>query len=521
MAYSPVLIVLAMACGALAEEERYTADWASLARHRDPEWLADAKFGIYTHWGPVTLGMKDAPHAYGWYARNLYKEQLAEFAFHRETWGDQKEFGFKDLIPLFTAPDFDAGEWADLFKKSGARFAGPVAVHHDNFCLWDSEVTRWNSMDMGPKRDITGELEKAIRERGMKFITTFHHPFTWSFLKDAVKYDGADPQYADLYGPPGEIRQGPPTEEYGKGVVAKVDEVVEKYRPDLIWFDFGFGRTLPEPFRKEIFAKYYDWAEKDGREVGLIHKHWEIHQHSGIVDFERGRVDFMTDFTWMTDSSTGPWFHNKNSKYRSSDEIIDTLVDIVSKNGVLLLNVGPDYRGKIPPQSVAILKELGAWLEVNGRGIYETRPWTIFGEGPTRVGKGKFSEKNEDKYGAADIRFTRSKDGKTVYVFVLGKPKGDLTVKSIALDDPKAGTARLLGVEGTVVVKRNADGHLVIPAASCAGARFESALCFELRGFDLKLHPEAPKSPRTVRRGDIKSAKEQRDINDPRNAGEG
>ena len=170
----------------------FKADWDSLKAHKDPEWFRDAKFGIYTHWGPVTLGADGAKSGMEWYGQQMYLPNHAAFKYHQERFGDQKTTGYKDILPKFTAEKFNAEEWAELFARAGAKFAGPVAVHHDNFAMWDSQVTRWNAKAMGPKRDTTGELEKAIKKRGMKFITTFHHGFAWGYYQPAFDYDAAD-----------------------------------------------------------------------------------------------------------------------------------------------------------------------------------------------------------------------------------------------------------------------------------------------------------------------------------------
>jgi alpha-L-fucosidase len=165
----------------------YQPDWNSLKAHQDPAWFRDAKLGIYTHWGPVTYAAEDAPSDVEWYGSQMYLEKHAAFAYHKQRFGDQKTVGYRDLIPKFTASRFNADEWAELFARAGAKFAGPVAVHHDNFAMWDSKVTRWNSVATGPHRDITGELEKAIRKRGLKFITTFHHGYAWQYFEPPTR----------------------------------------------------------------------------------------------------------------------------------------------------------------------------------------------------------------------------------------------------------------------------------------------------------------------------------------------
>ena len=260
-----------------------------------------------------------------WYGQQLYLRRHAAFNYHKQKYGDQNTFGYKDMIPLFKAEKFNADEWADLFAKAGAKFAGPVAVHHDNFAMWDSKVTRWNSVGMGPHRDFTGELEKAYRKRGMKFIMTFHHGWAWRYFEPAYEFDGKDPQYWDLYAGPhdtgargatspgapapatGPRAQGaPPSVEYLEKWLAMVNEGVAKYRPDLIWFDFELGRLIPAEYQRKMFMDYYNWAAANKMESGVAHKFREIQQYTGILDFERGREDTVKTYPWLTDTAVGP-----------------------------------------------------------------------------------------------------------------------------------------------------------------------------------------------------------------------
>ncbi len=431
--------LIALCCGAVNAQAGtpvplpgpYKAEWDSLKTHPDPEWFRDAKFGVYTHWGPITVATEDAPAMMEWYGRELYLPKNPAFKWHQKQFGDQKTVGYKDVIPHFTAEKFNAEEWADLFERAGAKFAGPVAIHHDHFANWDSKVTRWNSMAMGPKRDITGELEKAVRKHGMKFMTSFHHGYAWRYYEPAFEYDAADPQYADLYGEP-HAKDAPPTPRFLNTWLALVDEVLGKYHPDLIWFDFELGTVITPEYQRRMFADAYNSAAAGGGEIAVTHKHPEIHQHTGVLDFERGREDKLTPYPWLTDTSIGPWFHHGIAKYRPVNELVDVLADIVSKNGCLLLNVGPQADGRIPDKAQEMLLAMGDWLRVNGEAIYGTRPWTIFGEGPTSMKGGAFSEeKRRLTYTARDIRFTTK--GGALYAIALDWPKnGKLTVTSLA-----------------------------------------------------------------------------------------
>jgi alpha-L-fucosidase len=440
--------------------------WESLKNHKDPGWFADAKFGIYTHWGPVTVGAEDGPEGSQWYGKSMYSPASPVFAYHRRKFGDQATVGYKDIIPRFTAEKFDAAAWADLFARSGARFAGPVATHHDNFAMWDSAVTRWNSKTMGPRRDITGELEKEIRARGMKFITTFHHGFAWRYFQDAFKYDGAAPGLVELYTEPHDPAD-PPSKRFQDQWLAMVHEVLQRYQPDLIWFDFEFHVVIQSAYQRKLFATAYNWAHQNRREIGVCQKSREIDRHTGIIDFERGREDRLVPYLWLTDTTAGPWFNQKSEEFKTTDHLVDVLADIISKNGCLLLNVGPAADGTIPEQARDILLGIGEWLGINGRAVYETRPWGRFGEGPTRQAKaGGFSERADKPFTSADIRFTRSKDGRDLYATVLDWPAdGRVLVKSLALAAGPVATVSLLGHDGKLSWSQTRDGLAVdLPA---------------------------------------------------------
>ena len=429
--------------GGRAADGPFKADWASLKAHQDPEWFRDAKFGIYTHWGPVTVGCEDAPKGGEWYGREMYLTNNPIFAWHRQKFGDQQTFGYKNVIPLFTATKFDPEKWADLFARAGAKFAGPVAVHHDNFAMWDSAVTPWNSMKLGPHRDITGELARAYKARGLKFLPTFHHGFAWQYYEPAFQFDAADGKNFLLYTEP-HAPKTPPSQRFQEQWLAMVMEVVRKYEPDMIWFDFELSRVITPEYQQRMFADYYNWAAAHGKESAVAHKFREIHAHTGILDFERGREDKLVPYPWLTDTALGPWFNRNADPYRTTENLVQVLADIVSKNGCLLLNVGPNADGSIPARAEKLLLELGAWLKVNGEAIYGTRPWLVFGEGPTRGGGGGFSEGKDRAFTAQDIRFT-TKDN-ALYAIALSWPtNGNLLVKSLAVPAGKITGVTLVG----------------------------------------------------------------------------
>jgi alpha-L-fucosidase len=420
-----VLSVFLVCFGQQVEAKKYEPTWESLREYKEvPKWLRDGKFGIYTHWGPYAV------HAYGsnttWYSFALYLDENGEARKHFEkTFGKlTPTFGYKDLIPKFTAEKFDADEWADLFAKSGAKFAGPVAEHHDGFAMWDTKYSEWNAAKMGPKRDVVGELAKAVRKRNMKFVTAFHHAANWFFFPVLDKrYDTGDPANSGLYGQPhkrGAMRNQAFIDEW----YGKIIEVIDNYSPDFIWFDFALD-SIPEGYVKDFLAYYYNHAEAKGKEVVVTYKDNDLVPATGVRDLELGQEPKLTYHEWITDSTVddrGAWGYANDLVFKSPDRVIDNLVDRVSKNGYLLLNVGPKPDGTIPEEARKLLLEMGAWLKVNGEGIYGTSPWIIAAEGPTNLGDIQRQGFNESDvvYTGEDIRFTVK--GDTIYATFLAWP---------------------------------------------------------------------------------------------------
>lgn len=462
------LMIALLAGSVTTVSAEFTTTFKALDTHSAPEWFRDAKFGIYTHWTPTTVGNEITGS--GWYPFYMYqKDGMLDHALnkvndgphpaytaHVKHFGDPNEFGWKDVVKTFQPKGFDAAEWADLFQEAGAKFAGPVAMHHDGYAMWNSDVTRWNAGKMAGI-DPSAELAREIRKRGMKFIASFHHGKTWDYYVPSYAFDGSDPDYIDLYFEP--HAKGDPLSPrfltWWRGVL---DEYIEKYDPDMIWFDMG-QRFIPEDVMYSFLAHYYNYGLTNGREVATTCKNYSTYLPGSIVDYEKGRVKDLQETPWLTDDTVTPsWFRSNRPNSKDSNDVVDELVDIVSKNGCLLLNVGPDSNGVIPENEKQILRDIGAWLKVNGEGIYSTRPWKVQAEGPTVLEKtGSFMEKKLI-YMNRDIRYTMNKDGRTVYAFVLARPDAGVILNGI---DQAVKDVSLMGYAGNVTWKQD-EGRIEI-----------------------------------------------------------
>jgi len=449
-----VLIFLLISCTGSSEQKKqpesiknsgsremaYEAAWESLKQHSTPQWLRDAKFGIYTHWGIYCYTATRGNATWNSHAAYNRPDSDAARDFYEKFGELTTEFGYKDLIPKFTAEKFNAEEWADLFAKSGAKFAGPVAEHHDGFAMWDTRYSEWNAAKMGPKRDVVGELEKAIKAKNMKFVTAFHHAANWTFFPtwDKTK-DCSNPEFSGLYGPV--HRQGEmPSKEFLDEWYGKLTEVVDKYDPDFIWFDFALDR-IREDYVKNFVAYYYNKADERGKDVVITYKGHDLPPGVALLDHELGQEPELTYYEWITDNSIdvqGAWGYIEDLEYKTVDRLVDNLVDRVSKNGYLLLNIGPKWDGTIPEGAKKGLLGMGEWLDVNGEAIYGTTSWVKSGEGPTNV---KLSERDGQETGHAgfnesdivytnkDIRFTVN--GNTLYAIMLDWTEEDVMIRSL------------------------------------------------------------------------------------------
>ena len=468
---------------AAARTGPFRADWNSLAGYRVPEWFRDAKFGIFIHWGVYSVP------AFGneWYSRNMYVQGNSAFQHHVATYGPQSQFGYKDFIPMFRAERFDANGWLDLFAQAGARYVVPVAEHCDGFAMYDSSLTDWDAAKMGPKRDVVGELEAATRRHGLYFGVSSHRAEHWWWYHGGMKFDSdvRDPRYAGLYGPaqpmalPGEDdakepdpdhleRWLPPDTAFLDNWLARSAELVAKYHPDFLYFDWWIGQPAFQPYLQRFAAYYYDEAASRRQGVVLTYKGYDFPENAATLDIERGKLDTLRLLPWQTDTSVSihSWGYADHDEYRSAQSLIDELVDVVSKNGNLLLNVGPKSDGTIPEQARAILLEMGAWLKTNGEAIYGSRPWLVYGEGPTKV-TSSAKHSDQQQFTADDIRFTMNHGA--LYAIALGWPaNGELRIRSLArglpyLKGPVCGV-EMLGSDEPLSWRQEADGlHIELP----------------------------------------------------------
>ena len=470
----------------------FRPDWESLEKYEAPEWYKDAKFGIFIHWGVYSVP------AFGneWYPRNMYREGSEEYKHHIATYGPQDKFGYKDFIPMFKAEHFDASAWAELFKKSGAKYVVPVAEHHDGFAMYDSGLSDWTVAKMGPHRDTTGELAKAVRAVGLHFGVSSHRVEHNFFLGvgRTIPSDINDPRYAAFYGPAHSWLSpwGAPLSKdftyvstaWADDWLARSAELVEKYHPDIVYFDWWIGQASIRPNLPRFAAFYYNSSLKNGDHVGVInYKDDAMQEHCGVLDLERGQLGDIRPLYWQTDTSVSnkSWGYIKDDTFKSAEFVVHQLIDIVSKNGNLLMNIGPKSDGTIPDDIQQVLLDVGAWLNVNGEAIYGTRPWGTYGEGPTKVSSGSFHDTDTAHYMPEDFRFTTK--GDVLYAIGLGWPsKGEAVIHSLA---PTVGreavqSVALVGSDQKPGFEQRADGlHVQLPGQAPAKYAYVLRVTFE------------------------------------------
>ena len=489
----------------------YEPNWKSLAGNYEcPEWFRDAKFGIW-----ACFGVQSVPEENGsWYARHLYKpyspdsewETFAgqkDYNFHVKTYGHPSEFGMKDICNVFTAAKWDPERLIKLYKKAGAKYFVAMATFHDNFDNWDSTHQPWNSVNVGPRKDLIKGWADAARKNDLPFGVSVHAARAWWWMTAAfgsdrdgplkgVPYDGhmtkadgkgkwwegLDPQ--DLYTRPHPQDEGPDQAYIDKFYLRTLD-LIDKYRPDLLYYD---DHAAPlEDAGLKLHAHYYNSSLKwnDGKmEVVINTKGNDEQGRKALVDdVERGAKDGLEPQPWQTDTCIGIWFYNKDQPYKSPSKVITTLIDVVSKNGNLLLSIPMRGDGTIDEREEAILEEVGEWMDIHGEGIYGTRPWKVFGEGPAMAPSGMFQE-DKVHYTHEDIRFTQK--GDTLYVFCMVAPEGETRVKSLGSDSPHATgpikCIELLGSKESIKWSQEKDALIITKPSKLPT---KSSVCFRVK----------------------------------------
>ncbi|MGA3106567.1 MAG: alpha-L-fucosidase [Terriglobales bacterium] len=462
---------------AIAYQGPFRPDWESLQKYEPPEWYQDAKFGIFIHWGVYSVPAFSSE----WYPRNMYEPGFDAYKHHIATYGPLDKFGYKDFIPMFKAERFDPSAWAALFKKAGAKYVVPVAEHHDGFAMYDSGLSDWTAAKMGPHRDVIGDLSKAVRAEGLHFGVSSHrveHDFFMGVGRK-IPSDVNDPQYAAFYGPahPGVYQWGTPvgndftyvSSAWADDWLARDAELVEKYHPDIVYFDWWIGHASIRPNLTLFAAFYYNRSLKYGDHVGVInYKDYAMQEHAGVLDVERGQLGDRRALYWQTDTSVSnkSWGYIKDDTFKSPEFVVDQLIDVVSKNGNLLLNIGPRSDGTIPDEAQQVLLDVGSWLTINGDAIYGTRPWKTYGEGPTKVAAGSFHDTDTAHYTPEDFRFTTKADA--LYAIGLAWPtNGEAVIRSLAatLGSQSVQSVSLLGSDAKPKFQQRPDGlHVQLPS---------------------------------------------------------
>jgi alpha-L-fucosidase len=404
-------------------------NWDSLGEYEAPKWYRDSKFGIFIHWGVYSV----PKFGNEWYPRHMYIKGSNEFEHHRKTYGEHKDFGYKDFIPMFQAEKFNADEWADLFKNAGAQYVIPVAEHHDGFQMYKSEISHWNAYEMGPRNDVLGELSQAFQERGMTNGASSHRVEHWFFMGHGRQFESDitnEEKEGDFYWPAMEEKnlqdlfsEPTPTKEFLEDWLVRCCEIVDKFKPKVMYFDWWIHHSSLKPYLKKFAAYYYNRAKEWGLEgVVINYKHDAFMFGTAVIDIERGQFADIKPFIWQTDTAVAKnsWCYTKNNNYKKAKDIICDLVDIVSKNGRLLLNIGPKADGTIPEEDKNILLEIGEWLKVNGEAIYGAGIYRVPGEGPTKIVEGQFCDGTDKVFTSKDIRYTTK--GSYLYATVLNYP---------------------------------------------------------------------------------------------------
>jgi alpha-L-fucosidase len=467
-------------------EGKYKPTDESLKQYKYPEWFRDAKFGIWSHWGPQAVPRQGDWYARGMYERNYYdceKDKPVQanryYVYHNKQYGHPSEFGYKDIIPLWKAERWNPEELMKLYKRVGAKYFVSMGTHHDNFFLWNSKLhPKWNSVNMGPKKDVVGIWQQAAKKEGLYFGVSEHLGASYTWFQTAhrsdlwgdkagVSYDGANPEYWDLYHEPtlpGDNGWYTNNPKFQRMWYDRILELIDNYHPDLLYTDGGlpFGNDVG----RSMIAHYYNQDAKQKKSQGIVYTCKQNSEGRWVQDRERGVAEGISEYPWQTDTSIGDWYYRTGQKYMTGPEIVQMLVDIVSKNGNLLLNIVQTPEGDLEQDVLDILENIAAWMQENSVAIYGTRPWKVYGEGPSIAGeqeKGQFGGlKDVRAYQSGDLRFTVK--GKTLYAFCMETPEGDIHVKSLGLKTEtgkKVSSITLLGSKEKISWTQN-DNEVII-----------------------------------------------------------
>jgi alpha-L-fucosidase len=449
---------------------KFTGTMDSLTNYTCPDWFRDAKFGIWAHWGPQAVPMEG-----DWYARKMYQQGTPDYKDHLERYGHPSTNGWKDIIPLWKAENWDPEKLMALYKQAGARYFVSMGSHHDDFFLWNSPLHKWNAVNYGPHRDVVGDWQKAAKNNGLPFGVSEHLGASFTWFQDShksdktgplagVPYDGANSNYWDLYhfpAEPGDNKWYSNNPKWQQQWFDEIKQLVDDYHPDLLYSDgpVAFGNEVG---LTQIANLYNDSIRQNNGENRAV---YNCKQPSGgrwVQDYERGVNGGINPNPWQTDTSIGDWFYNRHWKYQPLSWTVHMLVDITSKNGNLLLNVVLRPDGTLDPEVETMLHQLADWTAVNGEAIYGTRPWLTYGEGPVQVKGGAFKE--DYVYTAKDIRFTTK--GGNLYAIAMGWPEdGKFVIRALAKTEDaavnKIERVELLGHEGKLEFTQTADGLTV------------------------------------------------------------
>lgn len=482
-------------------QEPFQPSKESLAKYEVPRWFRDAKFGIWAHWGP-----QSAAEAGDWYARNIYIQGSEQYKYHLAHYGHPSKFGFKDIIPTWKASAFDPDYLVGLYKKAGAKYFVSMGVHHDNFDLWNSKHTRWNSAQMGPKRDVVAEFRKAAEKHGLPFGVSDHLwiSYKWfavSHMSDrdgplaGIPYDGTDPKNADLYHSYSDPKlitdkfdwneDGIP-EAWKEEWSRRITDLIDQARPDYLYSDG------PLPFGERglrMAAHLYNQsAQRHGGQTQAVYlskRPEDCAVGTCVLDHERGVLDEISATPWQSDTCVGEWHYSRGIKYKTPKFVIDMLVDVVSRNGNLMLNFPLPNSGMLDAEELHILEEITNWMSVNGDAIYGTRPWKISGEGPSTkkpsTGEANFNEKDRKDLTPQDIRFTTK--GDVLYAFAMGLPEKETVVPVLSLDGTlgvrNIAHVELLGFPGKLTWRQDQAGLKIELPEGTIG---KYALVFKVHG---------------------------------------